>query len=341
MSLTAIARGFRALAERYTGDVERDTKAGHLAFNVRARNIQASRLLVAAIDAGAFPKVRAELNGAWWDRATGRLPGGVLTIYGTITWKQGEPLPDDRPEYLADAAKPLTPEQHAMCWVHALTSWLYPKFQPRFRHDANKLDWSHCATDAEGKPVDRTGRTLEAHWYRNGERLPDGWNPANVCDGAHYELKLDGEIAKREDFYSEVDWLAHHRVRAEVHGDACRLLAELIDAGIQLAPPAGARGDAGGNDDARPPALPTAAAIEENDVAILEFLNRTPSLRRKIADVLPDEGPGDRKAVARRLRKLADRTPPLVDYPLRGRSGVAILPAGVEALKRATAPMPR
>lgn len=89
------------------------------------------------------------------------------------------------------------------------------------------------------------------------------------------------------------------------------------------------------------PDLPAGAdALEQNDVALLAFLNRSPSLRRKVSDVLPDEGPQDRKAIAKRLRRLADRTPALVDYPKDGRSGVAILPAGAEALKRATAPTP-
>jgi hypothetical protein len=92
----------------------------------------------------------------------------------------------------------------------------------------------------------------------------------------------------------------------------------------------------------KPPALPAGnEAIDEHDVALLAFLNRNPSLRRKVSDVLPDNGPQDRKAVAKRLRKLADRVPPLVDFPKDGRSGVVILPAGSEALKRATAPTPR
>jgi hypothetical protein len=86
---------------------------------------------------------------------------------------------------------------------------------------------------------------------------------------------------------------------------------------------------------------PKAEALDEFDVSVLEFLDRTPSLRRKIADVSPDTGPQDRKAVAKRLRKLADRTPALVDYPKGGRSGVAILPAGSAALKRMAAPTPR
>lgn len=99
------------------------------------------------------------------------------------------------------------------------------------------------------------------------------------------------------------------------------------------------RGD--NNDVKSPDRAAGAEAIDEHDAALLAFLNRNPSLRRKVSDVLPDKGPQDRKAVAKRLRKLANRTPPLVDYPKDGRSGVAILPAGMEALKRATAPTPR
>jgi hypothetical protein len=83
-----------------------------------------------------------------------------------------------------------------------------------------------------------------------------------------------------------------------------------------------------------------AEAIDEHDVALLTFLNQRPNLRRKVSDVLPSKGPQDRKAIASRLRKLADRALPLVDYPKIERSGVVILPAGVEALKRATAPTP-
>jgi hypothetical protein len=78
-----------------------------------------------------------------------------------------------------------------------------------------------------------------------------------------------------------------------------------------------------------------AEALDGPDLSLLAFLNRTPLQRRKISDVLPDDGPQDRKAVAKRLRRLAERTPPLVDFPKTRRSGVAILQAGVEALKQA------
>jgi len=102
----------------------------------------------------------------------------------------------------------------------------------------------------------------------------------------------------------------------------------------------------GGGDNGAKPATPPdgdGEAIDERDVMILAFLNRKPGLRRRATDVLPEDGPQDRKAIGLRLRKLADRTPPLVDYPKQGkdhpkckRSGVAILPAGVDALRRAT-----
>jgi len=89
-----------------------------------------------------------------------------------------------------------------------------------------------------------------------------------------------------------------------------------------------------------PDVVTVAEAIDEHDAAILAFLNRNSNLRRKVSDVLPDKGPQDRKAIANRLRKLANRAPPLVYYPKGGRSGVAILPAGVDALKRATSTTP-
>lgn len=85
----------------------------------------------------------------------------------------------------------------------------------------------------------------------------------------------------------------------------------------------------------------TPDAIDEKDLAILAFLAQRANVRRKVADVLPDDGPQDRKAIAARLRKLADRTPPLVDYPKGGRSGVAILRDGVAALEQATTTTPR
>lgn len=110
----------------------------------------------------------------------------------------------------------------------------------------------------------------------------------------------------------------------------------------------GSGGGASGREDVKPPGEPAGAdvGLDDPDVALLEFLNRTPGLRRKVSDVLPDRGPQDRKAVGKRLRKLADRTPPLVDYPKdekgnRPRNGVMILPAGVARLKQETAPKPR
>lgn len=129
-----------------------------------------------------------------------------------------------------------------------------------------------------------------------------------------------------DDFAASMADLCEWFARAS---DELRAVRDTLDAGAddghgnQLALPAGAE------------------AIDEHDAALLEFLNRSPTLRRKVSDVLPEKGPQDRKAVAKRLRKLADRTPPLVDYPKNGRSGVAILPAGAEALKRATAQTPR
>ena len=115
-----------------------------------------------------------------------------------------------------------------------------------------------------------------------------------------------------------------------------------IDRALELATEKMARKlGAGDNGNTNPFALPSSAeAIDEHDAALLEFLNRNPSLRRKVCDVLPDSGPGDRKAIARRLRAMADRVPPLVAYPKGKQGKVAILPAGIEMLKRVTAQTP-
>ena len=81
-------------------------------------------------------------------------------------------------------------------------------------------------------------------------------------------------------------------------------------------------------------------ALDENDIAILRFLNKTPSRRWKVSEVVPDEGPVDRKAVSKRLRMLADRTSALVDHPPKSRRGVAITQAGIAALRRLDALAP-
>jgi hypothetical protein len=86
--------------------------------------------------------------------------------------------------------------------------------------------------------------------------------------------------------------------------------------------------------------VPKSAAIDEHDLAILKFLNSSPNLRRKVSEVLPNDGPQDRKTIGRRLRSMADRIPPLVDYPRKTQSGVAILPAGVELLKQMSSSLP-
>lgn len=100
--------------------------------------------------------------------------------------------------------------------------------------------------------------------------------------------------------------------------------------------------DSGEQGDTDNRAVPRGAeAIDESDVAILAFLGRNPTLRRKVSDVMPDSGPTDRKAISKRLRRMADQAPPLVEYPKGKHGKVAILLAGIEILKRTTAPTPQ
>ncbi|MFI4915651.1 MAG: hypothetical protein ACIAS6_03970 [Phycisphaerales bacterium JB060] len=73
--------------------------------------------------------------------------------------------------------------------------------------------------------------------------------------------------------------------------------------------------------------------LDANDVALLEFLAERPRRRVLIQDIEPSEGPCDRKAVSKRLRKLSKMNPALVEMPRAGRPGVAILDAGLAAIR--------
>jgi hypothetical protein len=90
-------------------------------------------------------------------------------------------------------------------------------------------------------------------------------------------------------------------------------------------------GDRDDNNPDTPPAPAVADALDDREADILSYLCKHDGRRLAVTEVLPDR---DRKKTGERLRKLADRCPPLVDYPKGGRLGVAILPAGKEALKR-------
>ena len=100
------------------------------------------------------------------------------------------------------------------------------------------------------------------------------------------------------------------------------LAEQMLEAVAPAGPPAGA--EAGEN----------APVIDESDVALLQFLARRPNLRRRVSDVLPEDGPQDRKAIGKRLTRLAGLKPPLVDKNSRG---VAITAAGLESLQQASA----
>ena len=195
--------------------------------NVAQSKVQAGRLLVAAIDGGAFPESLCDVNGQWWDRGQGRVPGGPFAVLGGIRWKAGDPSPFAAPDYLAAARRSWDAAQFAAVWTFAIGSWLVKAFPDRFRHGAAEYDWLHVATDREGYPVDKDGKRILARWYRNGRPLPRGfvWRPGLR---GKYQWRGDGQLVDREELYDESDWLAHLRIRAEVYSDACLVLAVLI-----------------------------------------------------------------------------------------------------------------
>ena len=228
---TSIASEFRRLSKRFEEYRQQDARAAHLSVNLGESKVRAGRVLVAAIDAGAFPKSMSEQNGEWWDRTIGRLPGGVFTIFRDgFRWRKGEPSPEESPEFVAAASKPLDPAQLARCWTFAIGSWLVPEFPCRFRHNAAGKDWEHVLGDREtGRPVDKDGKVLRGRWFKDGKPMPyDFQHTPDLRDG-NYEWKLQGEPAMVHEKYDEADLLHLLQARAEVYAEACLQLADLVE----------------------------------------------------------------------------------------------------------------
>lgn len=226
----SLATEFQRLSDRFEDAGRQSTKPSHLSGNVGENAVRAGRLLIEAIDAGAFPESLSEQNGAWWHRASGRLPGGAFMLLPSgFRWQKGQPPPDSGPEAVAAASKPLDPEQLAICWMFAIGSWLAKQFPSRFRLNAAEKDWAHTVLDIEsGRPVDSDGRLLRGRWFKDGKPLPYDFEWTSDLKDGKYAWKLEGEPASEHDSYDEADWLDLLRARAEVYADACRLLAELV-----------------------------------------------------------------------------------------------------------------
>ncbi|MCL4211356.1 MAG: hypothetical protein HRU76_03930 [Phycisphaeraceae bacterium] len=245
--LRKIGFQFSGLCERFDSAADRATKSSQLARHVDDYRTQAGRLLIEAIDLGGFPRERRVENRGWWDRRQARFPGLIPALYGefpqwalknvTVNGVEfvNQPDPEANARILADAVKPLEDWQCLNSWYFAVGSWLAGKFPERFRPGANQWDWNQAVVNAKGQPLDRDLKPLVGRWYRNGKRLPKSfvWSPKKT--DAAYQWKRDGIIANKTDFYDESDWLNLRRIQAEISSDACRLLAELIEATVVAA----------------------------------------------------------------------------------------------------------
>ena len=167
-------------------------------------------------------------NGEWWDRTSGRVPGGIIAVFPKFEWREGEPLPGDRPEYLEGVRDLSQPRQFTACWIFAVGSWLVRRFPSRFRDGAAKYDFADIAMDNEGNVLGKDGKPLRRRWLKDGQPLPGDSVLIHDCPEGWDKSDLDGKIAFRHDFYDEADCLVRFQVRAEVYADACRVLADLM-----------------------------------------------------------------------------------------------------------------
>ena len=66
-TLARIASDLRRVGERVEKYADTVKRPGHLAVSIDHLEVQAGRLLVEAIDKGAFPESQAKRNQGWWD----------------------------------------------------------------------------------------------------------------------------------------------------------------------------------------------------------------------------------------------------------------------------------
>jgi hypothetical protein len=213
LSTAGPAEPFRQLAARFSKYEARNEDHRHLSRNIRDTARQAGRLLIKAIDAGAFPRDRVKQNRGWWDRRIGRVPGSVFTMSA-----------GDQPESASDemnVLKAFNTEQYDLCWTFAVGSWLIRGFPERFRDGAAGWDWSYVTSDDYGGFIGKDGKPLTGRWYKDGKPLPATFKMKGKLSPGQYQWRLDGEPVDPADFNTAEDWLEHHRIRAEVYGEAC------------------------------------------------------------------------------------------------------------------------
>ena len=187
-----IADQFFLLADRLLQASSRATDPAHLATHIYDYGVTAGRLFVQSVDGHLFPEHSKDRNRGWWDRSIARLPGALFVIYGGIpdwTLISGQieignlkialmtrPDSNAAERIRRDAMQPFQPVQFWRSWIHAVGLWLTTKFPERFRFGAAAWDWWSAASDEKGRLLDKSGRILRGHWFRNGELV----NPSQL-----------------------------------------------------------------------------------------------------------------------------------------------------------------
>ncbi|MBI4719471.1 MAG: hypothetical protein HY763_16875 [Planctomycetes bacterium] len=232
----------RVLAGRFEEFPRLKNKARHLDAALFENEVRAGRRLIEAIDAGGFPPARENVNGVWWDRAQGKIPGGFNAVCVESKWPQVHSLVwvEDSPrigyaiqeewakseEYLSLFRDPLQPWQYARCWLLAITNWLSKQFPQRFTHQADMKTFKALLAQ-------RTAREIEARrssvaLYKDDARLPHDATPSPPAVGpVHYDVRVADHQAA--DVLDDADWSNRQRDLMHTDADACRLVAGMVN----------------------------------------------------------------------------------------------------------------
>lgn len=161
--LLKILEQFNYYSTEFQACRNRGNENDRLAVELARLRIASGMIATQAIDAGLFGRDVAKLNGGWWDRSLGQVPGGPMTVYGRIP---SELVTMDRSGvgrldlgdtsnaavamYLKDVQELHQPWQFDNLWG-ALVEWLQRQFPTKMRSSDRLLFPRHREYTEEEK----------------------------------------------------------------------------------------------------------------------------------------------------------------------------------------------
>lgn len=285
---------------------EQEKKVVHLWARGARAMIQASRLVVDALNSGALancPELDEMIR--IFKNKTMKGTSGKIYFDGERIHVHLQ-LPTMPKGVIS--LKEIDDERAAILWVMAIMPVLRKHVPTAFKLDAGKYDGGWYLKDEDGNLVTREGKRITRI---KQEEL----DPATRI--LHEKWGLSDKPVERRELYDLDDWLSHVRNQVGDWADACRAMAELL------------RDELASTQSTTVPLIgvtnvDVAPLLSKDDIAILRVLSKSsiPLMQPDIAE----RADRSRGTIGLRLNQL--RKAGLTDRPLGARKGESITTAG-------------